>query len=144
VPSDHNLRGADKNHLQWRGSQAGLAFADGTVNLTAVSVALYADIQRAQGHLRRILNFFGQKNGPGACAECGLGAHEVTQLLEEAVFLKKVQERGGFAAGNDDSVDRIQLLRLAHQRDFPAQLLQSSFVRFVVTLDGKNADVHEE
>src|SRR5262249_41369200 len=39
-------------------------------------------------------------------------------------------------------VDRVQLFRFAHQSNFRAQLLKPSFVGFVVTLDGEDADVH--
>src|ERR1700674_630588 len=138
----HDFRSADENQFQRGLTQLGFRFTDGTVNLTAVSVAPYANVQNAERALRRILNILRQKNRSGTGAESRFRAYELSQLLQKSVLFQEIQERTGFAAGDHDGVDSVQLLGFADERDFRAQLLEPGFVRFVVTLDGQDADVH--
>ena len=102
-----------------------------------------ADVEHLQGFLGRVLNILGQQDGSGTGAERRLAAHKLAELIEEAALHQKIQKGAGFAAGNHDGVYGIQLLRLAHQCDLSTQPLQHSLVRFVVTLNCKNANLHE-
>src|ERR1700691_2540088 len=70
-----NLGGADEDHFQRRTIQHSLP--NGTVNLTAVSIAADADVKRAQSGLLRILHLTGEQNRAGTSAECRLRAHEL-------------------------------------------------------------------
>src|SRR5882724_3838255 len=141
-PGTNNFRRSNEHHLQWLLPQLALSFANRTVNLAAVGVAPNADVHYVEGLLRRILNVFGQQDGAGAGPERWLGKDKVTQLFQEATLSQKVQKRARLSAGNHDAVNAIELLGLAHQRDFGAQLLQARLMRFIVTLNGQHADFH--
>ena len=62
------------------------------------------------------------------------------RAAEEAVALEKFEEGGGFAAGDDESVDAVELLGLADEDRFGTGFAQGGGVGFVVALDGENAD----
>src|SRR5258708_28240226 len=72
-----NPRRADEDHFQRLFSQLGHGFLNRAVNLAAVGVASYANIERSQRSLRWVLNVFRQQDGARASTESGLGAHEV-------------------------------------------------------------------
>ena len=61
---------ADEYHFDGRGAEE--AFADGAVDLASVSVAADADVECAEAFLLWVLDFGGEEDGPGACAEGGL------------------------------------------------------------------------
>src|ERR1051326_3792693 len=65
-------RGADKHHLDGRAIQ--LPLADGTLKLTAVSVASNANVEHSQAFLLGIFDFVGEQDGTCTCAESWLHA----------------------------------------------------------------------
>ena len=86
-------------------------------------------------------DFFGEQNAAGAGAEGGLGADEVLQGGEEAVALEKLEEGGGFAAGDDEAVDVGEFFGLADEDRLGSGFAQGCGVGFVVALDGEDADL---
>src|SRR5262249_28804621 len=134
--------GANKDHLQRLVAEPRWRLADKAFILPSVGVAAYADVERVQGLLRRIVNFRGQQNRPGAGAEGRLGGDKVAQLLQEAALDEKIQKGARLAAGNNDAVDRVQLFWLAHQRDLGSKLFEPRLVGFIVALDCENTDFH--
>ena len=115
---------------------------DRAVNLPAVGVPLNPHVQSPQRRLRWILDVLGQEDCASAGSERGFGTHEVAKLLEKTMLFEEIQKGCGFTTGNNDGIDRVQLLRFADKSDLCTKLLQSSFVGLVVTLNGKDADVH--
>ena len=87
-----------------------LALADGAVDLASVGVAADADVEGAKAVLRGIFDFGGEQDCAGAGAESGLGVDEFFQLVESG-FAEELQEGPGFAAGDDEAVDVVELLR---------------------------------
>src|SRR5713226_3506296 len=74
-------------------------FADGAVDLAAVSITAHRDVERAQAGLLRILNFCGQQDASRASAKSRLSAHEILQL-REPVFTEQLEKRSRLAPGD--------------------------------------------
>ena len=111
------------------------AFADGAVDLASVGVAADADVERAQSGLLRILDFVGEQNCAGAGAEGWLHADELLQLFESG-FAQQFEECAGFAAGDDEAVDLVELLGLLDEHNFGAQLFEPFAVGVEIALQG--------
>src|ERR1051326_3811856 len=88
----HDLRCADKYHLQRFVSQFGLGLADGAVNLPAISIATDTNVHGFQGLLRRVLDMAGQQYGASAGAESRFGGNEITQLFQKTALGQKIQK----------------------------------------------------
>src|SRR5207247_2000389 len=108
---------ADENHLGGRTGED--AFADGTVALASIGVAANADVQGAESGLPGIFYFVGQQDGAGASTEDWLHAHELFELFESS-FSEQLEEGAGFAAGDDEAVDLVQLLGFLDEHNFGA------------------------
>ncbi len=91
--------------------------------------------------LLRILDFGGEEDGAGAGAEGGLGVDEIFQLCE-AFFTQEFQEGAGFAAGDDEAVEGVELLRLFDEDDVGAEFFEAAAVGVEIALQGQDSDLH--
>ena len=150
----NDFRGADENHLERRfgglvysavvvGAAYEFAFADGAVDLASIGIAADVDVECAESGLRGIFNFRGQQDSAGAGAEGGLGAHEFFQL-GETFFSEKFQECAGFAAGDDEAVNMVELFGFFDEHNFGAQLFEPAAVRVEIALQGQDSDFQDE
>ena len=63
----------------------------------------------------RVAHFFGEEDAAGAGAEDGLGVDEGVEGVEEAGALEMLEEGGGLAARDDQSIEVVELVGLADQ-----------------------------
>src|SRR2546427_11633199 len=133
LPDAFNFRCANENHLGGRTGEG--AFTNGAVDLSSIGVAANADVQGAEPGLPGIFYFTGQQDGAGAGAEGWLHAHELFELFESS-FSEQLEEGAGFAAGDDETVDFVELLGLFYGHDFSPQLLEPFAVRVEIALQG--------
>jgi len=134
-----DLGGADEDHFDGRGAEE--ALADGAVDLATVGVTADSDVEGAQAFLMGILYFGGEEDSSGARAKSGLGADEVLQF-SESFFAKQFEERAGFAAGDDESVDGVELLGLFDEDDFGAEFFEAAAMGIEIALQGQDSDFH--
>src|ERR1035438_8149528 len=81
-----------------------------------------------------------QQDGSCASAKDWVKRAELFQRIKKAVFFKKLEHRGGFAAGQDETVEAGKLFELAHlDREGPG-ICQSLCVSCIVTLNGQYAN----
>jgi hypothetical protein len=97
--------GADEDHLEWAAGERGVGGDDGGVVLAALRVALYGDVENAEGGLRRIGNLLGEEDAAGAGSEDRLGMDEGVEGVVEAFALEMLEKGGGLAAGDDEGVE---------------------------------------
>src|ERR1019366_1741745 len=116
-----NLWGTDEDHFHRFISE--LSLADGAVNLAAIGVAANADIERTESGLLRVFHFGRQQDGSGTGAESGFQADKLLELFE-AGFAEEFEERPGFAAGDNEATDFIELLGFFDEHNLSAQLLK--------------------
>jgi len=147
----NDLWSADKNHFERRFPQSSVvriagpvareesALTDRAVDLASVGVAADADVESAESFLRRILHFGGQQDGARAGAEGRLGANELLEPFESPVA-EELQERAGFASGDDEAIDVIKLLGLPDKHNFSAQLFEPFAMSVKIALEGQNTD----
>src|SRR5437899_11993488 len=128
-----NFRCANENHLGGRTGEG--AFTNGAVDLSSIGVAANADVQGAESGLPGSFYFTGQADGAGAGAEGWLHAHELFELVESS-FSQQLEEGAGFAAGDDEAVDLVQLLGFLDEHNFGAQLFEPAPVRIEISLQG--------
>jgi len=133
--------GADEDHFEGRLMMVAfeivkeLAVADGAVDLTSVGVAADTDVEGAEPGLGGILYFLGEEDGAGAGAERRLEANELLELFESG-FAKKFEEGAGFASGDDEAVDCVELLGLLDEHDICAELFEPAAVGVKIALQG--------
>src|SRR6266478_2822094 len=125
-----NLRSADEYHFDGIAKKS--AFADGAVDLASVSITAHGDVERAEASLLRILDVGGQQDASRACTKGRLRTDEILQL-RESVFAEQLEKCAGFAAGNYQAVDVIQLLGFFHENNFGAEFFQTAAVRIEVS-----------
>ena len=135
-----DARGADEDHLQRRAGERGGRCEDGGVDLAAVGVALDGDVERAERALGGGFDMRGEKDGPGAGAEGGRGADVGLQQLEEAVAVEEAEHGGGFAAGQNESVEGVEVWRKTDQARGCAEGGERADVGVVGALEGEDAD----
>src|SRR4051794_36722692 len=111
---------------------------DGAFQLASVSVPAHPDIESAQALLRRVRDFFRQKDGACTGTESRFGANESAQPFQKAALFKEVKEGGRFAARDYECVDVVELFRLFYQRNMGPQALQHAPVRVVVALQSQH------
>ncbi len=58
-------------------------------------------------------------------------------------FAEQLQKGTRLASGNDQAIDLVELLGLAHQDNFGAQFFQAAAMRIEIALQGQNADFHK-
>ncbi len=68
---------------------------------------------------------------------------EAAERLVEPVELHQAQDRGGLAAGDDEPVEPVELVRQAYLDDVGAQPAQHGRVLAKRPLECKNADAHD-
>jgi hypothetical protein len=124
-----------------RFTQKKLTFADGAVDLASVGVAANADVESAQAFLFGILYFGGQQDRSRAGTECGFHSDKLFQLFEPGLA-QQIQEGSGFATGNDQAIDLVELLGLLDEHNFGSQLLEPAAVRVEIALQGQDSDGH--
>lgn len=132
--------GADEDHLQRIARQGSRRSKDGGVDLASVGVALHHGIEQAERALRGVLDIARQQNCTGASAEDGLLSGEVAQFVEEMPALEELEHGSGFAAGQDQAVQLIQLLRVADFNRVGSGVGERGGVGGVVSLNGQHAD----
>lgn len=132
--------GADEDHLQWAAFELCGSSEDGGVDLAAVGIAFDGNVEDGERFLRGVLYFFGEQDGSGAGAEGGSGFDERLQGIEEAVALEELQEGGGFATGDDEAVEVLQLGWGADELGVDAEGFEGLGVCFECALQGKDAD----
>ncbi len=116
-----------------------LAFADRAVELASVGVAADGHIDGAESVLVGILNFGGEQDRSSAGSESGLEAHELLQPFE-AFFSQQFQEGAGFAAGDYQAIDLVELAGLFDEENFGAQLFEPAAVGVEIALQGQDSD----
>jgi len=132
--------GAYKDHLEWAAFEfCGLA-EDGRVDLAAVGVALDGDIQGGEGFLRGVLYVFGEEDCAGTGAEGGRGFDEGLKGVEETTVLEEFEEGGGFAAGNDETIEISEFGWSADEFCGYAEAGDGFGVGFECSLQGEDAD----
>jgi hypothetical protein len=128
---------ADEDHFQRLGMQLGFSHMDVAGKLAAVAVAKNRGVEERERGLRGAVNFFCEEN----CASAGAEERaflrgKLFQGVEEAFCGHHFQVRGAFAAGEDDAVESLQVLRRADEGVVNADALKHLGVGFVITLDG--------
>lgn len=135
-----DARRADEDHLQRAAGQGGGSGEDGGIDLTAVGVALDRDVEGGEGALRRVFNVGGEQDGAGAGAEGGDGSNPGLEDREEAIALEEFEHGGGFAAGHDEAVEAVEILRKPDESRRRTQRSEGFDVRVVGALKGEDAD----
>lgn len=132
--------GADEDHLERTAFELGWRGENGGVDLATVGVALDGDVEDGERFLRGIFYLLCQQDGSGAGAEGWGGFDEGLQDVEEAVALKKFEESGGLAAGDDEAVEVFELCRVADELCGDAERFEGFGVGFKCALQGEDAD----
>ena len=128
-----NLWSTDEDHLDRSVSEFSLA--DGAVNLAAVGVAADADIERTESGLLRVFHFGRQQDGSGTGAECRVQVDKQLELFESG-FTEEFEERPGFAAGDNEATDFIELLGFFDEHNLSAQFLKPFAMCVEIALQG--------
>jgi hypothetical protein len=125
--------------------QGGIEREDGGVVLTAVGVALDGDVEETEAVLGGIADVFGEQDGSGAGAEDGFLLGEGLEGFEEPAFafpsLQEFEHGGGFAAGEDQAVERFEGFWGFDQGRDGSGFFEGGGVALVVALNGEDADV---
>ena len=58
----------------------------------------------------------------------------------KAFFAEKIQKRAGFAAGNDQAIDLVELRRLFYEDNSGAEFFKAATVSVEITLQGEDSD----
>jgi len=109
-----NPRGSDENHLQRAARQRGFATEDARVDLAPEGIALDNRIEYAEASLGRIADLARKQDGSRAGAKDRALPAEPLQVVKEATPFEKLEHGCGLAAGEDQSVETLKLVRLAH------------------------------
>lgn len=139
-PDFQNTGGANEDHFQRAAGESGFGGFNAGVDLAAVRVALDYCVEEAETALGGVANFAGQEDSSGAGSEDRFLGTEVAESFEEVAFFEEFKHGGGFAAGEDEGVDRGELLGVADFAGIGAGLGEGEGVGGVVTLDGEDAD----
>lgn len=143
-PDAVDLGRADEHHLDGRIAKLLIdesAFTNRAVDLPAVSITANADIDCTETRLFRIFDFAGQQNRARASSKGGLHSHELLELLKTSIA-QQLEKCTGLAAGDDQTVDLVQLLRLFYQLNVSAQLFEPSTVSVEIALQCQYTNSH--
>ena len=132
---------AYENHFQEIPAERGSLVDDVAIELSAVGVAPDGDVEDTEPALRRIEDVARQQDGACAGPKRGFHLHEIEQLLE-TFFTEQVQERGGFATGDDERFDLVKLLRLLDEHNLGAEFFQAAAVGVEIALQRQHADFY--
>ncbi len=111
--------------------------------LAAVGVALDGDVEGVEARLVGVGDVLRQHDGSGTGAEGGLAVDEVAEALEQ-FFGQQFQKRGGFATGNDEAVDVVEVFGFADKGYGRAKFLEAATMRIEITLQSQYTDIHEQ
>src|SRR5579863_3578129 len=139
-PGFNDAWSTNKNHFEFVSRKFGIREENGGVDLAPVCVSLNHSIQQTQAPLCRITNFARQQDRPRTGSEDRLSRTEVLQLVEEMAAVKKFQDGSGFAPGENQSVQFLQLLTLAYFHRSCARVEERLGVGGVVPLYRKNSN----
>lgn len=137
-----DARGANKDARYLTNSHNGEGNFKGG-HLSSVSVASHRDVESAETPLitSPVSDVRRQQNEARARAEDRqLFFQSGRENLAQTRRREQVRDRGGFATGNDECVDRVELLHRSHGRDVGTDALQRRDVFANVTLKGEDAD----
>ncbi len=139
-PGLHDARRTNIDHLEWAAVEPGRGRYYRTVDLTSVCVAFDNGVEHTQAGLCRVADLFRKQNAARTGSEGGFGANKFLKRAKEAVALKKFEEGGRFATGDDQTFDIGKLLGLADENSFRTGLTQSGRMGVEVALDGQDPD----
>lgn len=131
---------ADEYHLERAPGKCGFAVEDGGVDLTTVGVALYGDVERAEGFLGRVCHISGEQDDACAGPERGRFVDEILEDFEEAALLEELKHRCGFTAGHDEAVEAFEVGGQANELRRSAKFGDYLRVGVIGALQGKNPD----
>lgn len=143
-----DARGADEDSFEGYGVRAEIAGGveveiqgeDGGVSLISVGVAFDDDIDGGEAVLGGVADFAGQKDGSGAGAEDWFLGGEGAEVFEKAAAMEELEHGGGFATGEDEGVDLCEGFSSLYERRDRSDFGESGGVRFIVALEGEDAD----
>src|SRR5271157_133207 len=136
---------ADEHSFHLTGSGAreefGLGFdlGDAAIDLAAVGVAFDVDIHKAQALLGGAGDFIGNEDGAGAGAEDGFAGAELGHGIEEAVEAQELEHGGAFTAGDDEGIERAEVVGLTDVDGLGAGALEGRAVRRKIPLQRKHS-----
>jgi hypothetical protein len=134
---------ANENHFERFVGECARAEEDVAGKLAAVAVAKNGHVEKLEGILRRIFDVSGEKNRAGTGAENGaVFGGELADGLVEAFFLEELELGGGFAAGQDQAVTRLEVGDGADFDSVGAEFAKAGGVSGEVTLYGEDTDLH--
>ena len=118
------------------------AFADGAVDLASVGVAADADVEGAEAGLLwgsplRVAS----RIAPAQVPNVGLARTNCLSFSNPA-SPRSFRKVPGFAAGDDEAVDGIELLGLFDEHHFGAELFEPAAVGVEIALQGQDSDFH--
>ncbi len=113
--------------------------------LAAVAVAQNGHVHELERVLWGIFHVRGEKNGAGTGAEDGVAVRgEVAYGVVETFFLEELELRGAFTAGENEAVAGVEVGDSTDFHRVLAELVEHGGVGLEVTLDGENADFHDD
>lgn len=111
-----------------------------TVHLSAKGVAPHGGVKHAEAGLVRVFNVAAQQYKPGATAVNGHAVeYALAQGLKHVPFIKQFADGGAFAAGNDQGIDALNILELAHLAGRRAKAGNSGHMLAKGSLKSQNA-----
>lgn len=136
--------GADEDGVEGGSAEGGnVDVGLEAVDLAAVGVATKADVQGAQGGVRKVGGPLGEDDQAGAGApDRESGGDQLLKGLVKLEVQHEAAEAGALAARDDEAVELGQVVGFAHLAGFDAQALEDADVLGKVALKGKNADAH--
>ena len=111
------------------------------VDLPTERVALDRDVHQLRERMRMTGNILREKDRARACPPYGHpGRRAVAQLRDDPVVLRELADRRALAAGDDERVDVVELLRPPHVDTVGADLAQPIEVLAEIALEAEDAD----
>jgi hypothetical protein len=133
---------ANKNHFEGLIGETTRTEENVARELATVTVAENGHVEEFEGVLHGIFDLSGKQNGAGAGAEDSVLFGKFADGLVQAFFPEELELGGGFAAGEDQTVARVELGNRADFDGVCAEFAKAGGVCGEVTLDGKNTDFH--
>ena len=133
--------GADENHFQRFIVESCFAGDDVAVDLAAVAVAQDGHVEQAERILRGIFHVGGEEDRAGARAkDRAIVGGEFVDGFVEAFFLKELELRGAFAAGEDEAVAAREIGGRADFDGVGAEIGEHPSMRRKITLYCEDSD----
>lgn len=113
---------------------------DLTINLAAVGVTLDVDIDKIEAGLHGAAHRVSQQDRTSARSEDGLAGGELAQRLGQVFDVEQLEHSGALAAGHDEAVTGVQLLRGADFNRPSPGALYGLAMSLKITLQGEYTD----